>query len=303
VEHFKPPYYTSPNPLYFFDRWLLSCLSVESVGRLKIGLLEIHRDALRGHDEHKEPNVHVNWALRAYNVIATELFGAGVLTDNLVTKHIPEMVFDACITAYWIRSAIAGPEKSGTDVPFGQFWINPENLDWMFLDYLQPEMSIWLNRLDAPLRAEESRQPDDKRLPAPCRNSSHDDVQDKRFGRKPSKSGLNRPEPSLDCVGDFPCSGLADEAQFGTLSPETVLATVGPKSLFSVEAAETVRTYMQQQHWNIAEFAVQAQVAETTIRRFLKTGRLRRSCFDSVAKMMGLTRDQLFRGELPTATR
>ena len=100
----KAPYHKHPDPLHFFGAWPLQGLSAESVRRIQIGLLEIHRDSVQGIDVGREYAYHVRWCLRAYNIVATELWNAGNLTEDLVNNQIPQVVFDASMTAYWFRS-------------------------------------------------------------------------------------------------------------------------------------------------------------------------------------------------------
>ncbi len=49
------------------------------------------------------------------------------------------------------------------------------------------------------------------------------------------------------------------------------------------------------------EFSIQAGISERTLRNFLTQGKMRRSSLDGVAKAMGLTLEQLLRGELPAS--
>jgi hypothetical protein len=45
----------------------------------------------------------------------------------------------------------------------------------------------------------------------------------------------------------------------------------------------------------LTEFSTKAQTTDRTLRKFRKTGTLRRDIFDAVAKEMGLTRDELLK--------
>ena len=72
-----------------------------------------------------------------------------------------------------------------------------------------------------------------------------------------------------------------------------------PRSIGSNAAVQAVRVYMDLKGWDTTQFAIQAQTSDRTIRKFLKTGRLRRSTFDGVATAVGVTREQLLRGDVP----
>jgi hypothetical protein len=77
-----------------------------------------------------------------------------------------------------------------------------------------------------------------------------------------------------------------------------VTATI-PRSIGSSAAVQAVREYMDLKGWDTTQFAIQAQTSDRTIRKFFKTGRLRRSTFDGVATAVGVTREQLLRGDIP----
>ncbi len=74
-----------------------------------------------------------------------------------------------------------------------------------------------------------------------------------------------------------------------------------PRSIGSSAAVQAVRVYMDVKGLDTTQFAIQAQTSDRTIRKFLKTGRLRRSTFDGVATAVGVTREQLLRGDIPKA--
>ncbi|MGC8793979.1 MAG: hypothetical protein ACP5U2_11375 [Bryobacteraceae bacterium] len=73
-----------------------------------------------------------------------------------------------------------------------------------------------------------------------------------------------------------------------------------PRSAGSPEAVRAVMTYMEDRGWGITQFATQAGTTDRTLRNFLKSGKMRRSTFEAMAERMGLSTEQLLRGELPT---
>ena len=85
-----------------------------------------------------------------------------------------------------------------------------------------------------------------------------------------------------------------------TLDAKKVPAQI-PRSIGSNAAVQAVRVYMDSKGLDTTQFAIQAQTSDRTIRKFLQTGRLRRSTFDGVATAIGVTREQLLRGDIPKA--
>jgi hypothetical protein len=67
----------------------------------------------------------------------------------------------------------------------------------------------------------------------------------------------------------------------------------------SPEAVAAVKAYLAAKVMNLTEFSIQSQMTERTARRFLEKGEIQRANFKSMAEAMGLTAEQLLRGELP----
>jgi lambda repressor-like predicted transcriptional regulator len=74
-----------------------------------------------------------------------------------------------------------------------------------------------------------------------------------------------------------------------------------PRSVGSPGAVAAVKQYIQVKGLSQTEFSIQAGVSERTLRSFLRNGKMRRSSLDGVAKAMGVTLEQLLRGELPAS--
>jgi hypothetical protein len=72
-----------------------------------------------------------------------------------------------------------------------------------------------------------------------------------------------------------------------------------PTTIGSAAAVQAVLKYIRAKGLDTTQFANQAQTTDRTIRRFLKRGLVRRSTFDLMAAGMGLSREELLRGELP----
>ena len=70
------------------------------------------------------------------------------------------------------------------------------------------------------------------------------------------------------------------------------------RSIGSPAAVKAALAYMQERGWGYTQFATQMDTTDRTVRNFLKTGKMRRSSFETMAARMGLTTEQLLRGEL-----
>ena len=76
------------------------------------------------------------------------------------------------------------------------------------------------------------------------------------------------------------------------------------RSLGTPEAVQAVTQYLQHTQMTDTQFGNQFQTTDKTVRKFLNSGQMRRSNFEEMAKSMGLTIEQLLRGEsLPSMKR
>ena len=71
------------------------------------------------------------------------------------------------------------------------------------------------------------------------------------------------------------------------------------RTLGSPEAVGVVNQYLDQTQMTYTHFANQFQTTDKTLRKFLNSGKMRRSNFEQMASCMGLKADQLLRGEFP----
>ncbi len=72
-----------------------------------------------------------------------------------------------------------------------------------------------------------------------------------------------------------------------------------PQSIGTPEAVNAAMAYMGSKGLTETQFGNQFQSTDRTVRNFRKSGKMRRSTFEAVATSMGLTIEQLLRGELP----
>jgi len=64
-------------------------------------------------------------------------------------------------------------------------------------------------------------------------------------------------------------------------------------TITSLLAARKMEAYINAKGMTQTEFAIQAQTTDRTLRSFRKTGNVRKSILDSIAKAMGKTREEL----------
>jgi hypothetical protein len=143
-----PTYWNAPTPLYYFDRWPLDTLSVASRANIRASLQEIQANFLEDHQEHfPEFNCWQN----AYNVFATELERAGLLSQELIRKTIPAIVADASASARWPygRRSSVRPSDRYTD-RLGEEYYHPDYIR-LFFRHSQGRIEHWLGRLELQL--------------------------------------------------------------------------------------------------------------------------------------------------------
>jgi hypothetical protein len=100
----------------------------------------------------------------------------------------------------------------------------------------------------------------------------------------------------LDDAGQFVCD-LVGEATTDIADG----ASTGPveRSVGTPEAVTAVRQYIEARAMTLTTFGIQFGTTERTVRRFLKDGKMRRANFEQMANAIGVTPEQLLRGELP----
>jgi len=73
------------------------------------------------------------------------------------------------------------------------------------------------------------------------------------------------------------------------------------RSLGTPEAVQSVTQYLQHTQMTDTQFGNQFLTTDKTVRKFLNSGKMRRSNFEEMAKSVGLTSEELLRGELPSS--
>lgn len=100
--------------------------------------------------------------------------------------------------------------------------------------------------------------------------------------------------------GHYVCASAGEAA-----TDKTEAAMDGPvdRSVGSPEAVAAVRQYIKAKAMTLTTFGNQFGTTDRTIRRFLREGKMRRANFEAMANAIGVTPDQLLRGELPVTNR
>lgn len=94
-------------------------------------------------------------------------------------------------------------------------------------------------------------------------------------------------------------AGLASLPATPRFSRPTTTPKRLPQSIGTPEAVNAAVAYMGSKGLTETQFGIQFQSTDRTVRNFRKSGKMRRSTFEAMAKSMGLTIEQLLRGELP----
>jgi hypothetical protein len=97
-------------------------------------------------------------------------------------------------------------------------------------------------------------------------------------------------------------AGAAALADSTSLRPATTRVRL-PQSIGTPEAVRAAIAYMGSKGLTETQFGNQFLSTDRTVRSFRKSGKMRRSTFEAMAKSMGLTIEQLLRGELPQSDR
>lgn len=102
----------------------------------------------------------------------------------------------------------------------------------------------------------------------------------------------------IDNSGRFVCASVGEAA---TTTADITIDGPVERSVGSAEAAAAVRQYINAKAITLTAFGIEIGTTERTVRRFLKDGRMRRANFEAMANAIGITAEQLLRGELPAS--
>jgi hypothetical protein len=94
-------------------------------------------------------------------------------------------------------------------------------------------------------------------------------------------------------------SSLLGSPAQGELPPKPKRRYRVPRSIGSEEAVQAVQAYMKARGWSVTVFATQCDMTDRAVHKFFRTHEIRRSLFEAMADHIGVTVEQLLRGELP----
>jgi hypothetical protein len=100
----------------------------------------------------------------------------------------------------------------------------------------------------------------------------------------------------IDDGGRFVCTSVGEAA---TAMAESGMDGPVERSVGSPAAVAAVRQYIKAKAINLTAFGIEVGTTDRTIRRFLNEGKMRRANFEQMANSIGVTAEQLLRGELP----
>jgi len=140
----RPARTAQQNPIQWVDDWPVPGVTSEDRQRIKIELLRADAEFWRSPDT---PSAPLTTMRQAFDGVALVLFVTGVLTESLLRKEIPQLVWDAAIAAGWWRSASATPQRIFPE-QVGHYWVwRDERIDWQ--RRFHDETEVWLVRLPA----------------------------------------------------------------------------------------------------------------------------------------------------------
>jgi hypothetical protein len=131
----------APTPLKYFTMWQLQGLSANARRMLRSGLLQIHGSRLDGTSD------CIECCRRAYDLIAGEFNGAGLLGEELLRQSIAEMIADASAGGGWHSESMGSTLPTGIfNVLLGSHFYPPWQVE-PFLESLEGRRSHWSGQL------------------------------------------------------------------------------------------------------------------------------------------------------------
>jgi hypothetical protein len=146
------------DPLKHFEQWSLEALPPIAKNEIKSGLLNAYVEVSLGMEIPRPAAVFFTesrqrayrYVSLAFDVIAKGLFTAGVLTEQLMSSGIPEMVSDALISSGLTRGP-SGPLGLSSDLtfgdrPFGHYQVSGHHIKAM-QELIHPRTCYWRAQL------------------------------------------------------------------------------------------------------------------------------------------------------------
>jgi len=91
------------------------------------------------------PNAELQAMKRAFNRVARVLSDAGLLTEQVLTQELPDLIWDSAIAGGWWRLASEAPCRMFRE-KLGHYWVwRDDSRDWNLL--FAPETASWRAKL------------------------------------------------------------------------------------------------------------------------------------------------------------
>jgi hypothetical protein len=130
------------HPERWVDEWPISGLSDEDRQRIKAQLWRADSEFWKSPDA---PSADTTVMRLAFDGVASVLFSAGILTEQLLRDQIPLFVWDSAIAAGWWRLASEAPHDMFRE-QLGHYWVwREEGKDWQGL--FRSEIGKWRAQL------------------------------------------------------------------------------------------------------------------------------------------------------------
>lgn len=130
------------HPERWVDEWPISGLSDEDRQRIKAQLWRADSEFWKSPDA---PSADTTVMRLAFDGVASVLFSAGILTEQLLRDQIPLFVWDSAIAAGWWRLASEAPHDMFRE-QLGHYWVwREEGKDWQGL--FRSETGKWRAQL------------------------------------------------------------------------------------------------------------------------------------------------------------
>jgi hypothetical protein len=258
------------DPVKWADQWPVDGLSEGDRRTIKARLKRSHSAFWRLPDD---PNADIKAMRLAFDGVAQVLFAAGLLTEQFLANDIPRLVWDAAIAGGWWRLASETRQDMFPD-QLGHYWVwRDDSRDWNLL--FTAEASEWQAAL----------------LDVGAEETVHSD-RSKGSGHQLGAEGIAGSLPA-DWTGGPDRNSESDAGHEQLKNAQAQTRRRLSSCVTSHVAARRLEEYVERNNIGLTEFATKVGTTDTTLRRFRRTGRVRRALLDAIASEMGTTRESI----------
>jgi DNA-binding Xre family transcriptional regulator len=299
------------DPTRLVDEWPLPGLSAVVRQKIKAQLLKAHADYLR---TPIDPYGFIEPMQRAFGDVAGVLLEAKLLTVGLLRNQLRLFVVEAAIAGGWYAVAREEPLAE----LFLEYWGHPsawEDFNGRLRNVFSAEIAEWSGKL-LELEAGDSG---DERLGNKVMLGAeiHGEVLASVDGTVVSIHGPGGPMtalwaqkgprqivlPSASIVGVSPSDkyvawngeGYVFRPTLESVLADDRLMLRWPSTVNCPAAARKMEQYLAAKGVGLTDFASTVGTTDRTLRRFRRTGKVRRAIFESIAKAMKTTKEDLLR--------